>query len=301
MNKEIQRVLSLMMVGVGLSSPISSKSAEQAIDGDKTHVSGVGISDTTRGVETSDVLSEAEKKIIDIRFKSFLEGEGKYNESELEKSMFYYYNPRSKADLGFCGLNGIETVVQGMLLGHFSQDNKEYLAVGVKNKENKRVISLVEFPVKETMKAYGDVVVVEMVGGASSTSYAIKSLATIDDVNLFLEEKTDQVVLFNLFNVTKEDLESREFKALDAKKSGFYLDFVFPRIDSNSEFISGLLMPQDDALKAMRESEQDYIGNIKGNEEMVVVENYSDVKTVLDGHSGKLPLLSYVTYNKYIH
>lgn len=295
----IKELVSGIMVGVGFWSPIAGQANENISN--KKLDNSLGNVDTTKGVETSDTLSKEYRQLIDLRFRNFLNGEGGYSDEELEKRMFYFYNPTSKADLGFCGVNGIETVTQGVLLGHFFQNDKDYLAVGIKDKDKKNIITLVEFAVNETLKAYSDVAVIEMVGGSSSTSHTVKSLTSREEVDSFIDEKMGDVVLFNYFDITDQDLKSSGFKALDEVKTKFYLETVVPRIDGNTEFIAGLLMPTKDDLKGMRPDDVRYIQNLSKSGHIESVSSCSDVKSLLNNKAESLPLLSYIAYNVFIH
>lgn len=247
------------------------------------------------------IVLENQKEIeINQELSEFFAGEGEYSDEKLQKRVFYSFG-LEKAGFGFCGINGVETVVQGLLLGHFSKNDKDYVVIGTKNKENEKAVFLAQWPIDETMKAYNDVAVIEMVGVSSSTRYSVKSLSTRDEVNSFMRERIGDVVLFNFYNITDKDLKSNGFKSLDEKKSNFYLNIVVPRIDGNTEFVAGLLMPTKDNQKGMGLDEVNYIKSLPKGEKTNSIKSFSDMEIVLDNSSETLPLLSYITYNKYIH
>ena len=300
MRKDIKRTVAGFLAGINMMIPGAGAAASEEPTPEEIK-SPAGVCDVLKGETEKGELEKLEEIEVNQRFSEFLNGEGGYSDETLKKRMFCYYSSISKAELGFCGLNGIETVVQGVLLGHFFKDDGDYVAVGVKNRDGKRIISLAEWPIKEEMKAYNDVIVVEMVGGGSSTSYAIKSLVDRDEVDFFINEKMGQVVLFNFFNLTDKDLKSKGFKSLDSEKANFYLNFVLPKISDNTEFIAGLWMPQNNDRKKMRPEEIRYMNNLRKSNGIEGVDNYSDVQVLLNSNANNLPLISYIAYNKYVH
>lgn len=234
-----------------------------------------------------------EEKIIDARFKSLFEGIGEFSDKKLKDKMYYSYI-EGEVDLGLCGLrdNGRDYVVQGVLLGHFWFGDKNFVAMGVKNKEGQKEIYLVQWLVKERIAAYPfGAMAEEMVEKGTSYKYTIKPLYTEDEAISFLENKLGSVVLFHFYNGDYK-VES----SIDKKIHDYYAKYVVPRRDTNINFVSGLLV--NSKSSRFRLEGVGLVDTLDKNEEYKVV-NYSDVMSKLKNTSNnEFPLLDYIGYRK---
>lgn len=236
------------------------------------------------------LLGSEEEKIIDARFKSFLEGTGEFSDKKLRDKMFYSF-VKGEVDLGLCGLtnNGVNYVVQGVLLGYFQSENKLFVAIGAKNKENEREIVLTQLLVKEQVDAYSFAMTDRVVVGQNSVSHKNEYLYSNDDVISFIEGKLGSVVLFNFINSAYKLSSS-----IDKKIHDYYSKYVLPRGDVNINYLSNLFVNLDSKSLSLRETSLSNVGVI--DQELNVV-NYSDVMDKLAKKSeDKFPLLDYISY-----
>lgn len=299
MSKEIQKVLSWMVIGIGLSSPFPGGSAD-SIGDEKPVSSDAATMDTVGEIETSSVLSEEEKKIIDLRFGSFLGGEGEYNDEELNKRVFCSYNAYTKADLGLFDMEGSSFSIQGILLGNFNIDNRVFVAIGVKDRNKERKIVISEWPVKERIKAYSNIEVREMIGGSSSASFESKKLGSVEEASLFLDSKIGDVLAFGFYNLGDRNAFINKYQGkVSEEKMNFFLDYVVPRGDINMNLASGVLIPSIKEVK-MLPYQVDFIKSLK-KKDLVGVSNYGETFKLINDNFESFPLLGNITYNKYLH
>lgn len=210
----------------------------------------------TKHEETSAVTTEVtqmskeilpgseEERIIDARFKSFLEGEGEFSDESLKGKMYYSYIKDDKSDLGFCGVtrNGQILVVQGLFLGHFELGNDNFVAMGVKNSQRERKIVLVDWPINKIIEVYNSVAVLSSKKTKNSDINVINEYKTENELFSFLDsELLNRVVLFNFYNLDSSILN----KDYDKKILDYISEYVLPRRDINNSFVSGLLKTGD--------------------------------------------------------
>ena len=118
MGKDIKKTVAGFLAGINMMIPGAGAAASEEPTPEEIK-SPAGVCDVLKGETEKGELEKLEEMEVNQRFSEFLNGEGGYSDETLKKRMFCYYSSKSKAELGFCGLNGIETVVQGVLLGHF--------------------------------------------------------------------------------------------------------------------------------------------------------------------------------------
>jgi len=294
--KKFETVNGLPVDGVAdpeMQALFFSKMAKRA-DGSRKETKEVATEKReVRNMEESD-------QATDLRFLSFLEGQGNYSEEALGSRLFYFFNAYAKADLGFCGLNDKNSIrVQGILLGHFYMDDMDYLAIGVKNRNKQRTISIIEWPLNQEIIAYSSVLVLDMIGGGSSSSFGGFYLANRAEVISFIEDKMGDVIVFSLSNHSDEKKFRKEFgDKLSESKINFYIKYVIPKWKNNRRFVSGLLMPTSKVR--LFPDERKFVNSLRRTE-LIGVSNCSEAIAFIGNNSDQTPALRMILYNKYVH
>ena len=76
----------------------------------------------------------------------------------------------------------------------------------------------------------------------------------------------------------------------------YLVDVVYPRIDENIRFISGVLMPPAKKLRVVT-VETNFIKTLR-KEKLSGVKNYEEMINWLNENSSKLPLISGIEYKR---
>ncbi len=231
-----------------------------------------------------------EEKIINARFKSFLEGEGEFSDESLKDKMFFSYLKNTESDLGFCGVTLCEQrlVVQGVLLGHYEYGTNNYLIMGIKNKEGKRQITLAQLLVEEMIQTYSNVFLEKRIVTNNSMKYETNLYQTEKDLLLFLDNKLlDRVVLFGFYNFDYIDESKYDKKFID-----YFNKYVIPKKETNVNFVSGLYQQQPKS-KDLKYSP--ILDNYRTNQDIEVIK-YSDMINQVANNPDIFPLLFAVEY-----
>lgn len=120
-------------------TPVSTDNAEET---DPTATPATGKTEAAPGILKGADRKEAE---VNQRFEDFLNGTGEYTEEKIKNEGFIS-NYVHTSDLGCLVANGEICDVQGILLAYEKVDNGEVFALGIKDKNGERIITLVEFP-----------------------------------------------------------------------------------------------------------------------------------------------------------
>lgn len=281
--------LSLLMAATPVGAVANEATVNPLITPEKIEIKGEMASQ-----QEIVLTGQKEIKIVDQRFDEFLNGKGIYSDEKLKDKMYYSY-VKGEVDLGLCGMrdNKRDYVVQGVLLGQFEYEKKNFVAIGVKNKEKEREVVLAQWLVEEKIAAYSitGAMTEELDKKPNSYNYTIKKLFSNNEAISFLENKLEDVVIF-CFN-------NGDYKVQDDtndKIRNYYSEYVVPRRDTNINFVSGLFMNLDSRrfqLTIVR-----FEDTLDKNEEYKVI-NYSDVMNKLNNKPDhEFPLLNYIGYRK---
>jgi hypothetical protein len=291
MSKEIQRLASIVMIGIGLSSPISGQSSENIVN--KNLSNSPNNIDTTREIETSGTLSKEEQQLINVRIKNFLDKEGDYDDKNIINSSLYSLG-NYKRDLGYCGLSLYSVILQGVLVGHVEFDNRDFVLVGTKNSSGKKIVTLVEWQIDKEIEAKSWVGSAIMVGGGSSTSYTSEFLNSKEEVVSLLNNNMGDMVLFNLYKIEEKQTNDETFKGLDGRSYKYFLEEVVPKTVITNHFVSGLCFPPK---KELTEEDNKYRKSLGKGGDIVNFASYSEVMEFLKTNK-EVPIVASITHRK---
>lgn len=289
MNKEIQRLFSLAMIGVGLFSPVSGESAGSS-DIEKLDNSDTGKNDTARGVETSRTLGEEEKRIIDMRFQSFLEGGEGYEDGELINQSYVKVLGYER-DLGYIRYNGLSVDVQGVFLGLFDFQDKDFLAVGIKDAKGVRRITPIEWSIDEKIKVFSTVNINVVSGGSQS----FERFDNKNDLLSLVNGRIGEVMSFGLYNVGEGDLANERYKNYSDQAIDFLVTMAIPRKEINLEYIAGLQSPPKEKLSV---EENIFLRSLRTKLEIADIRSCQEFYDTIENNQ-EIPLLTGLTYRRF--
>lgn len=238
------------------------------------------------------LLGSEEEKIIDARFKNFLNGEGEFSDEKLKDIMFYSYI-KGDIDLGLCGVtkNMEALIVQGVLLGHFGFEDNNFLAMGVKNNENKKEIVLVEWLMDEMIDVYSFVPVLNLENGKTFQKFSMDIFSKKSDLISFLDVKLlNNVVLFHFYNFDSNILNEK----YDNEKIPEYLSKqVIPKRDININLVSELFVNLDSRRFDLGEArlKEPFV-----NDQNDSVTSLNDIRNKLANNSDDFSLIATIQY-----
>lgn len=289
MNKEIQKLFSLAIVGVGLLSPVSGESAENSDIG-KVDNNDTGKNDTVRGIEISRTLSEEEKKIINMRFQSFLEGREGYEDSELINQSYVKVLGYER-DLGYIKYNGLSVDVQGVLLGLFDFQDKYFLAVGIKDAKGVRRITPIEWLIDEKIKVFSTV----NVNVVSGSKESFERFDNKNDLISMVNGIIGGVISFDLYNVGKGDLSNERYKNYSDQAIDFLVTMAIPRKEINLKYIAGLQSPPKEKLSV---EESTFLKSLRTKSEMADIRSCQEFYDTIENNQ-EIPLMVGLTYRRF--
>ena len=247
-----------------------------------------------------------EEKQINQRFADFLAGEGDYSEAALNKGKFFpplSYDASYVPDLGFYDFKinnstkRMDCEIQAPLLSHFGYDGSEFVTIGIKDRNGRKRMTILEIPVKAIIDGFSYIAIERESGTHDNPSYALEEIKTEKEYAEFLDGKIGEIVKLNL-DVSDYNDPNR-LKSLNKVSEGisnYYMETIRPRVDDNLRFVSGVWMPPTDILKRV-ESWKGFVKTL-GNNKLLSVESYEEVMKVLNKDSSSLPLVNYLSYKK---
>jgi hypothetical protein len=287
-NLNLKKFIARTLVGISLMSPMVGQGKDV---GESTINDGnnVRITDIVGGVETSHLINKEEERIVNKRFEDFLYGKGIYGDKKLKNQMFYSYLKKAESDLGFLGADNGVLIVQGVFLGHFESKDRNFVAIGIKNKESEREILLAEWLVDKMIDVYSFVPIRSEEISRDSRSHGTESFTSENDLLSFLDSNLlDRVVLFHFYNMGKTQ------RNYDNKKIPDYLNnYVAPKQNTNYQFTSQLLRQPNPYQLGLTG-----VGLVKSSEnyENIGVVHLTDVAEKLSDNSNDFPLMAYIQY-----
>ncbi len=249
---------------------------------DKSEVSNYDAKATNNyaGLETGQTISEEERESIDRRFLSFQNGEGEFSDEKLKRNDDNYIDVNVN-DLGKCYIETFSglgcLLVQGVLLGHFEFGDKNYIAIGIKNKDRNREIVLAQWLVDEFKEVYSYMRINSVYLTKTSRRYSRVDFASERELLDFLDSKLlNQVVVISFPRVKsgmiRDDYENKKIVP-------YYREFIIPKYETNVNFASKF------ELSISRSS------NIPITNQDVSITNYSDLLYQVTNYQKGIPLM----------
>lgn len=187
-------------------------------------------------------LTDQDEVLINQRFKDFLDENNDYSEDILRIKRTYLKRPGTKVrDLGFHYGSDKSVEAQGVLLAQFREGESELIAFGVKNRQGKRRITLLEWLAGAELEVEGTLPITLVSGNTWNTL----ELESYEEVQLFLEWKSESLILCHFAFL----LDEESMKATEALGRRQLVEMWISREQVNRNYITDLFFPKKGELR----------------------------------------------------
>jgi hypothetical protein len=194
------------------------------------------VSDVLIREKGSSELDKLEEVEVNQRFSDFLNGEGEYSDENLKLKLWRHYD--KTADLGFSkAILKDFFAFQSVLLFHKYVDGEEIMALGLKNRKGKRIITAVTMPIKDILKT-GILIQIGFLAQNYSNSN-VKPYSDESEISSILDDGVGSLVNFYMNHSPDGFLGSYD--------DGFektYLSVFSNKGDINRNFLKGIWRPK---------------------------------------------------------
>lgn len=233
------------------------------------------------------LIDVKEEKEVNQKFSDFLNGVGEYSDEELKLKL--WGNVDKVQDLGFSKMSADNHFIfQGILLFHKNIDGEEILALGLKDRTEKRIITAVTWPIDSLLTLGYGVHTGESIG-KSYTNSIPKSYFDESEIGSLLDKNSGLLVNFTMNMIP------------DAHKNGYpteeygniYISLFANKGNINRDFLTGIWRPKrTDMLSSMtREVFEKY----RDKSSVQEINDYSDFLD-LTNNSDVLPFVTVLYY-----
>lgn len=228
-----------------------------------------------------DLVGQKERETVDQRFADFLAGEGELSDYMInQRTMSFSEHDR---DLGyFSNVSDYGYEAQGILLHYEDGENGQYLAIGLKDRDGKRKVAIVEFPTKllEGLPGFG-------VNVYDRGTLKSRDFQTENEAKLFLDSVIGNMFImgFLVKDYNRTGLDTVVYK---------YLDYLESKSRISLEFADDLLMPDKKSLFTGDRKIIDQLAKI--NSHLESVNSLSEMLTKIENYK-KIPVTFGITYN----
>lgn len=240
-----------------------------------------------------DLVSQKEREEVDKRFTEFLSGEGEYSDEALERKLF---RKDRFLDLGFMDASANLTIVniQSVLLFHKNVNGEEILAVGIKNREEERKITVVSWPVKDLMSISPSSAAIMAETNKSNSYLNIDKFTDEIELGLALDEKLGTVLNFSMDgNPEKytEPVNDKTARAYEIKYRGLFSD----KTDVNRQFLASIWRAP---TKELSFEARDFFKSLRVKESLFSISSYDEFMNIANDSDQSLPFVGVVYYQK---
>jgi hypothetical protein len=238
------------------------------------------VSDVLIREKGSSELDKLEEVEVNQRFSDFLNGEGEYSDENLKLKLWRHYD--KTADLGFSkAILKDFFAFQSVLLFHKYVDGEEIMALGLKNRKGKRIITAVTMPIKDILKT-GILIQIGFLAQNYSNSN-VKPYSDESEISSILDDGVGSLVNFYMNHSPDGFLGSYD--------DGFektYLSVFSNKGDINRNFLKGIWRPKVNDVKIS--STKEIFERYQGDGVVLSVNNYSDFMGLIN-QSESLPFV----------
>ena len=232
--KSIKRTVAGFLAGInmmvpGVGTAASEKPAPEEIK------SPAGVSDVLIGETEKGELEKLEEIEVNRRFSEFLNGEGEYSDKELRK-IFYTLHSGASVDLGFLEAYGTQCLIQSVVLFNKNVEGNEFLAMGIKNKQGERKITVINWPTGKFFEVVPKIYIWKTIGSGSERF----ELCNKEEVSSFLSESFNRMYCFDFFY---EDGDDNRPLFNGEQLTNLYNSIYLPKISVNREFLADIYVP----------------------------------------------------------
>lgn len=213
-------------------------------------------------------LSAAEiEEQANQRFKDFLMGAGEYSDKSLKGRLFSFYCRVSDLGVSHSAFDYL-FYFQCVLLFHDNINGEEVVALGLKDRQGKRIITAVSWPIKSILElGYG------VHAMSASKDYSNSSTSFFYDekeVSWFLDQMTGSLVNFRMD--IKPDKSDRNAPNQEVREK--YLSFFANKAEVNRKFMNGLWRPKGSDM--LSSDPRDFLNKYNGKGSVLKIDNYAD-------------------------
>jgi hypothetical protein len=289
--KNIKRTMAGVLVGINMMVPGAGTAGSEEPTPEEIK-SPAGVSDVLKEetktgelekleelgkIEEMEKLEEME---VNQRFSEFLNGEGEYSDENLKLKLWRHYD--KTADLGFSkAILKDFFAFQSVLLFHKYVDGEEIMALGLKNRKGKRIITAVTMPIKDILKT-GILIQIGFLAQNYSNSN-VKPYSDESEISSILDDGVGSLVNFYMNHSPDGFLGSYD--------DGFektYLSVFSNKGDINRNFLKGIWRPKVNDVKIS--STKEIFERYQGDGVVLSVNNYSDFMGLIN-QSESLPFV----------
>lgn len=245
---------------------------------------------TPKTVESTPmILKGKDKERVEVNkiFEDFLNSKGEYTDEKIKENSFAQFYSENK-DLG-C-INGYENIftIQGLILHYKQVSDGEIIAFGTKNKDGKRIITIIEFPSQSFIKNQGRI---------RFSIYPDFSLDSESDTKYFIKRDNDYYDFLKIYKNktcaiginTCVTSEYPYYKFMDEGMIKTSTESLDPKVEINSSFMTNvnfvddedhLLRESDESAKLFFEAEEIQIitvTNFDEFDEFLETENWNGI------------------------
>lgn len=285
MGKErLKSTVAGVLAGINMMIPTGGLATSKEVTSEDIKPT-TSISDVLIGENKNGELEKLEEMEVNQRFSQFLAGEGEYSDEKLELKLFRFY--KSEPDLGYLKTikNGFFSF-QSVLLFHKKINGGEILALGLKNKQRKRIVTGVYWPISDILKlGYGVGIGLTNQDLQWGKSTVYTDVSKIDPV---LDEKIGSVLNVTMdysSNDINKQFPNEEYRRL-------YNSFFSKKGDINKSFLTGIWRPNE---KDTTNLDKTLFQKIKNKGSVLEIENYSDFLN-LANRSEDLPFMTFFSH-----
>lgn len=255
-----------MLAGINMMIPTGGLATSKEVTPEDIKPT-TSVSDVLIEENKSSELEKLEEMEVNQRFAQFLNGEGEYSDEELKNKLFYTHDTDS--DLGFSTAGIGDTIFfQSILLYHKNVGGEEILALGLKDRQRKRVITLVSLPVVDMINMDFWVNFGKKLRNYSNTES--KRYYNEVELNLALNEHVGSLLCLRL--VMEPDKWDPNFPNQEFGEA--YMSLFANKGDINRDFFAAIWRP---SAKDIKDSmNRDMIKKFDGKGFMREIDNYSD-------------------------
>lgn len=303
----LKKTVALGLTISALSGPMAGMSLENKPENENLK-NGTKV-EVDVGSPQIEILETEEEKEMNLRFEQFLAGEGEYSDKNLDGKKFFSLISDSetlnyKPDLGFYDYKGSKISdnyfkFQGVLLGSVGFGGSEILAVGIKDRNGKRKVTLMELNIDEKYKAYGNLWVRSVKGDTRNQEYGLDRFEGTEQMRSFVNSREGEILLFTMSVCNYKDQRLVSYlKKMGDNFLNYDMDYIAPRVELNWRLAAAIGVPPKKIL------EKDVGGNsfIKladnkySGSKLISVESYADVLETINEGIENLPLVVSLAY-----